>query len=296
MAARAGHRDGAMLLAGPALLVIVLFMLLPMGIAAVYSFMSPNPYGGVEHPFTANSYLRFVYDRDLDDSLVFDTTYLRIFTRSLVQAVLTTVLCLVIGLPLAWYMATRPPRTREVLVLLVTIPFWTNLLIRTYCWVLLLRDQGLVNQVLERVGLIGEPITFLYSDGAVLLGLVYSSLPFMVLPIYGALEKVDPRIVEAAYDLYADRPAILRRLVWPLARPGVAAGILLVFVPSLGAFLSPDILGGGKKLMIGSLIQQQFTTGRDWSFGAALSMILMVFVLGALVWSARRRTRAEIAP
>ncbi len=294
MASRPGSRDGALLLAGPALLTIAVFMLLPMGIAAVYSFMTPNPYGGVEHPFTAQSYIRFVYDRDLDDTLVFDTTYLQIFARSVIQAVLTTVLCLVLGLPLAWYMATRPPRFREVLVLLVTVPFWTNLLIRTYCWVLLLRDQGLVNLVLERIGLIKQPITFLYSDGAVLLGLVYSSLPFMVLPIYGALEKVDPRVIEAAYDLYADRLAILRRIVWPLARPGVASGALLVFVPSLGSFLSPDILGGGKKLMIGSLIQQQFTTGRDWSFGAAMSMILMIFVLGALVWAARRRVRGGV--
>ena len=287
----AQRRDGALLLAGPALVTIVLFMLLPMAIALVYSFLTPSPYGGVQEPATTQSYVRFLYDRDLDDMMVFDTTYPVIFIRSLVQAVLCTALCVVIGLPLAWYMATRTLRTRQILVFLVTIPFWTNLLIRTYCWVLLLREQGIVNQVLQACGLIRTPLEFLYSDGAVQLGLVYSSLPFMVLPIYGALEKVDPRMVEAAYDLYADRRAIMRRLVWPLAKPGVAAGVLLVFVPALGAFLQPDILGGGKKLMIGSLIQQQFTTGRDWSFGAALSMILMAFVLGSLIWTARRRTR-----
>ena len=287
------RRDGALALAGPALGTIVLFMLLPMGIAFVCSWMTPSPYGGVQAPYTGASYARFVYDRDLDDALVFDTTYLQIFLRSLVQAVLTTAACVVIGLPMAWYIATRPPRARQVLALLVTIPFWTNLLIRTYCWVLLLRDQGLVNEALQGFGLTAEPITFLYSDGAILLGLIYSSLPFMVLPIYGALEKVDPRMVEAAYDLYADRSAIMRHLVWPLAKPGVAAGTLLVFVPALGAFLQPDILGGGKKLMIGSLIQQQFTTGRDWSFGAALSIILMAFVLGSLVWGAWRRAGLE---
>lgn len=286
-------RDKALLLASPALLTIAVFMLLPMAIALVYSFMTPSPYGGVQAPATASSYTRFVYDRDLDDTLVFDTTYLQIFARSLIQAVLSTVLCLLMGLPLAWYMATRTAGVRQFLVLLVTIPFWTNLLIRTYCWVLLLRDQGLVNQALQGLGLTSAPITFLYSDPSILLGLTYSSLPFMVLPIYGALEKVDPRMVEAAYDLYADRWAILRKLVWPLARPGVAAGILLVFVPALGSFLAPDILGGGKKLMIGSLIVQQFTTGRDWSFGAALSMILMVFVLGSLMWNARRCTAIE---
>ncbi|UDL96661.1 ABC transporter permease [Lichenihabitans sp. PAMC28606] len=288
-------RDRALLLAAPALITIVVFMLLPMAIALVYSFLSPSPYGGVQQPFTPASWVRFFYDRDLDETLIFDTTYLQIFSRSIILAVLTTIGCFVIGLPLAWYMATRPPKMRSILVLFVTIPFWTNLLIRTYCWVLLLRDQGLVNQALQAIGLIKQPITFLYTDGAILLGLIYSSLPFMVLPIYGALEKVDPRLIEAAYDLYADRWAIMRKIVWPLAKPGVAAGTLLVFVPALGAFLQPDILGGGKKLMIGSLIQQQFTTSRDWSFGAALSMILMIFVLGALMWSAWRRRHPGVA-
>ncbi|WP_131113777.1 ABC transporter permease [Lichenihabitans psoromatis] len=288
-------RDRALLLAAPALITIVVFMLLPMAIALVYSFLSPSPYGGVQQPFTPASWVRFFYDRDLDETLIFDTTYLQIFSRSIILAVLTTIGCFLIGLPLAWYMATRPPKMRSILVLFVTIPFWTNLLIRTYCWVLLLRDQGLVNQALQAIGLIKQPITFLYTDGAILLGLIYSSLPFMVLPIYGALEKVDPRLIEAAYDLYADRWAIMRKIVWPLAKPGVAAGTLLVFVPALGAFLQPDILGGGKKLMIGSLIQQQFTTSRDWSFGAALSMILMIFVLGALMWSAWRRRHPGVS-
>ena len=295
MAAGVLRKDGALLLAGPALVTIVLFMLLPMAIALVYSFLTPSPYGGVQQPPTTESYVRFFFDRDLDDVVVFDPTYVVIFVRSLVQAVLCTVLCVAMGLPLAWYMATRTARTRQILVFLVTVPFWTNLLIRTYCWVLLLREEGVVNQVLQAGGLIRAPVAFLYTDGAVLLGLVYSSLPFMALPIYGALEKIDPRMVEAAYDLYADRTAIMRRLVWPLAKPGIAAGVLLVFVPALGAFLQPDILGGGKKLMIGSLIQQQFTTGRDWSFGAALSMILMAFVLGSLLWGARRRTRLGAA-
>ena len=283
------RRDGALLLAVPALAVIAVFMLLPMGITALESVMTSNPYGGVARPFTAGAYERFVLDRDLDDALVFDPTYLAIFARSLVQALAATGLCVVMGLPLAWYMATRGRRARQVLVLLVTIPFWTSLLIRTYCWVLILRDNGLLNKLLLAAGVTRAPVTFLYSDGAVLLGLVYASLPFMVLPIYGALERVDPRVIEAAYDLYAGRLAVLRHLVWPLARPGVAAGVTLVLVPSLGAFLAPDILGGGKKLMIGTLIQQQFSSGRDWSFGAALSMILMVLVLGSLTGRAWRR-------
>ena len=222
---------------------------------------------------------------------MFDPTYLRIFARSGLEAIATTLVCLTIGLPLAWYMATRPPRLRQLLVLLVTIPFWTNLLIRIYCWVLLLRDEGLVNQALQALHLTKAPITFLYSDGAILMGLVYSNLPFMALPIYAALEKLDPRLIEAGYDLYAGRWAILARIVWPLARPGVAAGTTLVFVPTIGSFLAPDILGGGRHLMIGSLIQQQFSTARDWSFGAALSMILMA--LGARLDDARRLAPRE---
>jgi spermidine/putrescine transport system permease protein len=277
------------LMALPALGMIALFMVMPMAIALSYSLMTPSAYGGVQPPFTTESYVRFLFDRDLDDTLTFDPTYLIIFWRSIVLALLTTLIAIVVGLPVAWYMATRPPAMRRIMVLLVTIPFWTNLLVRTYCWVLLLRDQGLVNHALQAVGIIHAPVTFLYSNGAILLGLVYAFIPFMVLPIFAALEKVDPRIVEAAYDLYAGRWAIFREIVWPLAKPGIAAGTVLVFAPALGAFLAPDLLGGGKKLMIGSLIQQQFTTSRDWSFGSAVSMILMGFVLGALMWSARRR-------
>ena len=280
----------------PALLTIIVLMLVPMAIALAYSFLTPSPYGGVERPFTAASYLRFLYERDFDGQLVFDPTYLIIFARSAVQAGAATALCITVGFPLAWWMATRSPRRQQLLVLLVTIPFWTNLLIRTYCWVLILRDNGLVNQVLTAAHLTSTPITFLYSNGAILMGLVYANLPFMVLPIYAAVEKIDARVIEAAYDLYANRSVVLRRLVWPLARPGIAAGTLLVFVPALGSFLAPDILGGGRKLMIGTLIQQEFTSARDWSFGAALSTVLMAAVLLALVAGAWRRAVRTTIP
>ncbi|SHO67383.1 spermidine/putrescine transport system permease protein [Pseudoxanthobacter soli DSM 19599] len=284
-----GRADHTLRMVAPALLIILVFMVAPMLIAAAYSFLTAGAYGGVKLPFTADAYVRFLFDRDLDDSLLFDDTYLIIFGRSIVLAGLTTVFSVLIGLPLAWYMVCRTRPARDLLVLAVTIPFWTNLLIRTYCWVLILRDQGLLNGGLIRLGLIETPITFLYSNEAILLGLVYSFLPFMVLPIYSTLEKLDPRLIEAAHDLYAGRWAAFRHVVWPLAKPGIAAGTALVFVPALGAFLAPDLLGGGKKLMIGSLIQLQFSSSRNWPFGAAASMILMAFVLAALVWSARRR-------
>ncbi len=282
-----GRRSGW--LAAPALVTIVVLMLLPMLIALGYSLMTPSPYGGVTAPATFASYVRLAWDRDLDDRFALDPTYAWILARSIVQAALTTLLCVVAGLPLAWWMATRPPRARRWLLLAVTVPFWTNLLIRTYCWVLILRENGLLNQALQGLGLTRVPVTFLYSDGAVLLGLVYANLPFMVLPIYAALEKVDARLIEAAHDLYAGRWRILSHVVWPLARPGVAAGTLLVFVPALGSFLAPDILGGNRKLMLGPLIQQQFSTSRDWAFGSALSVVLMGLVLVALALGARRR-------
>ncbi len=281
-------------LAAPALLTIVVLMLLPMLIALGYSLMTPSPYGGVSAPATLASYVRLAWDRDLDDHLVLDPTYAWILVRSLVQAGLTTLLCVASGLPLAWWMATRPPRARRWLLLAVTVPFWTNLLIRTYCWVLILRDNGLLNQALMGLGLTRAPVTFLYSDGAVLLGLVYANLPFMVLPIYAALEKVDFRLVEAAHDLYADRWRILTRVVWPLARPGLAAGTLLVFVPALGSFVAPDILGGNRELMLGPLIQQQFSTARDWAFGSTLSVVLMILVLVGLALGSRRRSPLEV--
>lgn len=296
MTRRLSDRGRSALLAAPALLTVAGLMLAPMLIAFAYSLLTPSPYGGVERPISAASYLRLIYDRDLDGALVFDPTVLVIAWRSVVEAGIATLICIGAGLPLAWWMATRPGRLRRLLVLLVTVPFWTNLLIRTYCWVLILRENGLLNRALEATHLIARPITFLYSDGAVLLGLVYANLPFAVLPIYAALEKVEPALVEAAYDLYASRPTVLRRLVWPLARPGVSAAALLVFVPALGSFLAPDILGGGRKLMIGTLIQQQFTSARDWSFGSALSTVLSVLILASLAFGSRRRALKAALP
>lgn len=280
-------------LAIPAVAIIGIFMFVPLLISLVYSFMTPSVYGGVEAPWSIDSYVRMLFSRDLDDSLLFDPIYLGIVWRSLVLAVATTLLCLVFAAPFAWYIASRPKRQRQILLLLVTIPFWTNLLIRTYCWVLLLRDEGLFNHMLQTLGITSAPITFLYSDTSVLLGLVYSFLPFMVLPIYSTLEKIDEGTVEAAYDLYAGRMVIFRKIVWPLAKPGVAAGSILVFAPALGSFLAPDLIGGGRKLMIGSLIQQQFTSSRDWAFGSALSMILMAFVLGSLMLSASWQSKRQ---
>ncbi len=276
---------------GPALAIIGAFMLLPMGLVLVYSFLKANPYGGVQPLFSTAAYVQFLFELDLDDSLIFNSAYLSIFARSTFLALVATLFALLVGFPVAYYMATQPPARRNLLVFLVTIPFWTNLLIRTYCWILLLRDTGLINNTLIAFGIIDEPIKLLYTDGAILLGLVYTYVPFMILPIYASLEQLDMRLIEAAHDLYANRRQVMRRIVIPLALPGIIAGCLLVLIPSLGAFIAPDLLGGGKKLMIGSLIQLQFSSSRNWPFGSAVALILMAVVLIALTLYARGPAR-----
>ena len=275
------------LLLAPAVLVIGVFMALPMLIAVAYSFLTSGAYGGVHLPVSVEAYASMLYERDFDDSLVFTGAYLSILGRSIWLAVATSVLCLAMGLPLAWYIVCRSPWVREWLVFLVTLPFWINTLIRTYCWVLILRDQGLVNDGLAAMGL--GRLSLLYNDDAILLGLVYTFLPFMVLPIYSTLERIDKQVIEAAHDLYANRWAVFRRVVWPLARPGAVAGGLLVFAPAFGSFLAPDLLGGGRNLLIGSLIQMEFTSGRNWAFGSALSTIVTVGVLLVMMVQVRRR-------
>ena len=286
------RRESSILLVSPAVLVIGIFMLIPMLIAFGYSFMTADPYGGVQAPPTLDAYIQFFYQRDFDDSMVFSPDYLFIILRSLYLAVATTAICLVLGLPVAWYIVCQNEERRRLLLFFITLPFWINTLIRTYCWILILRDEGLANNALRWLGVIKEPLSLLYNDGSILLGLVYTFLPFMVLPIYSTLERIDPRLIEAAYDLYASRASVFRRIVWPLAKPGALAGATLVFAPALGSFLAPDLLGGGKKLLIGSLIQMQFTSSRNWPFGAALSIaitavILLVMMLRA--WKAPAR-------
>ena len=278
------------LLLAPSALVIFVFMAIPILIAVAYSFMTADTYGGVRWPLTADAYVQMLYERDFDDSLVFTSAYISIFARSLLLAAATSAICLAIGLPVAWHIVCQEPARRNALLFLVTLPFWINTLIRTYCWVLILRDQGLANALLAHLGL--PRLGLLYNDGAVLLGLVYTFLPFMVLPVYATLERIDRQVVEASYDLYATRWRSFRWVVWPLARPGAAVGALLIFAPALGSFLAPDLLGGGKKLLIGSLIQTEFTSGRNWPFGSAISTLVTAGVLIAMLLQAQRRRPA----
>ncbi len=268
------------LLIGPVALTIAFFLLAPLGLMGVVSFLEKGVNGGVRWgSYTVEPYIQFLFERDLDDSLVLNSDYLQIFWRSVWLSVMTTLLALAIGFPTALYMALQPQDRRNLLVFLVTIPFWTNLLVRNYSWILLLRTNGLINDLLMWLGIIDGPLLLMPSSFAITVGLTYSFLPFMVLPIYASLEKLDFRLVEAAYDLGANRWAALRRVIVPLSLPGIVAGSVLVFIPCLGAFVTPELLGGGKNLMIGNLIQNQFGASRNWPFGAALAFTLLALVL-----------------
>lgn len=287
---------GRYALISPAAILIFVFMLLPMLLMALMSWLEPGQFGGVKWGnYTPEAYVKFLFDRDLSDVLVFNTDYLSIFSRSFQLALVTTLLTLLVAFPVAFYIALQTPKHRTWLMLLITIPFWTNLLVRTYAWILLLRNGGLIDSSLHGLGIINSPINLMYTPIAVQIGLVYAFLPFMVLPIYTSLEKLDWRLLEAAYDLYANRWQTMRRIVIPLAAPGMVAGCILVFVPALGTFFIPELLGGAKTLMIGNLIQQQFGVSRNWPFGAALSFALLAVVLiFMLIYALRFRGKGSL--
>lgn len=255
----------------PAWTLNAFLFLIPLAIVVLYSFMTRGPYGGQTPPFTIESYVRLA-----------DPLYLKILLKSFWIAGISTAVSLLFGFPLALFIVNSP-KYRSLWLNLVMLPFWTSFLVRTYAWMFLLRDTGLINSILQWAGLIREPLPLLYNDGAVVLGLVYGYLPFMVLPIYSTLEKLDPALLEAAADLGATPWTALWKVTVPLSLPGIVAGSVLVFIPCLGAYLTPDLLGGGKSVMIGNVVQNQFTTARDWPFGAALSLVLTGLVM-VMLW------------
>ena len=283
-------------LLAPSWLTIAVFLVLPVALMAIYSFLTKEFRGGVIWEFSLAAYDQFFFDRGLfgDEPPKIQWTYIAIFARSIAQALVATVLCLLIGFPTAYFIATRPVASRTVWLFLVTVPYWVNLLIRTVSMKFLIRDNGPVNEWLLELGLIDTPIAMINTNFAIQLGLFYSYLPFMVLPIYATMERYDFTLSEAAADLYATRWTTLVEVVLPAVRPGVVAGCILVFVPSLGSFLAPDLLGGAKNFMIGSLIEDQFMgAAGNWPFGAACAMVLLTMVLLALMLYARQQHRTE---
>lgn len=282
------------LLLAPSLATILIFMALPICLTTLYSVLTPAQYGGVIWHPSAEAYVRLLFERDIfDDSLTFNADYLQVLGRSVVQAGVATILCLIIGLPTAWFIATRPARQKSLWLMLVTVPYWVNLLVRTIALLLILRDEGPINSALQSLGLTDAPLPLAYNSFAIGLGLVSSFLPFMILPLYAAIERFDYSLLEAAYDLHASRWQAVRAVILPILRPGLIAGGLLVFIPGIGSYLAPDILGGGKTLMLGNLIGMQFQGSRNWPFGAALSTVLMAVTLAALIAVARRAAREE---
>jgi len=280
----------------PSWAVLGIFVLVPVLMMLTYSFLTKEFRGGVVWEFSLAAYEQFFIDRGLfgDDAPSIEWTYISIFWRSIWQAAAATLLALLIGFPTAYFIATRPQKSKQLWVFIVTIPYWVNLLIRTVSMKFLLRDQGPLNDFLLGIGIIDSPLQIVNTNFAVQLGLFYSYLPFMVLPIYAAVERYDFSLSEAAADLYASKWKTLTRILVPAVKPGVVAGCILVFVPSLGSFLAPDLLGGARNFMIGSLIEEQFKgNAGNWPFGAAASMILLSLVLIILIISARQQSKNE---
>jgi len=272
------------LLLSPALTILFLAASGPLLIVLVYSFLSPGDYGGVVWEFSTKSWFNVVAKFDFFDEVIrLSDAHLSIFWRSVKLSLITTLVAFMVGFPTAYFIATRPRKSRDIWMLLIIIPFWTNLLIRTFAVMEIIRNEGVINSVLIAAGLIEQPLQMLYTEFAITLGMFYVFLPLMVLPIYASLERLDFSLVEAAYDLYASRLKVLRFVILPLVKPGIVAGSILVFIPSLGAYVTPRVLGGGKQLMLGNLIELQFGQGRNWPLGAALSITLLAIVMVALL-------------
>lgn len=268
LAARQERRRGV-LYALPAYLYLVIFFAIPFLIVVVYSFATRTRTGGVElGGWHLDSYQR------LGEEIVRD-----VLVRSVVLAIVTTLICLVIAYPFAYFITTRSPAVRNVMLALVMIPFWTNFLVRNYAWRLILANEGPLSNTTDTIGL--GPTEILFTQSAVVLGMVYAFLPFMVLPLYASIERIDTSLIEASRDLYGNARQTFTSVIFPLSLPGVVAGSILVFVPSAGAYVTPAILGGNKNVLLGSYIVDQFGNARNFPFGASLSVVLMVLMLTA---------------
>jgi len=272
-------------LLGPAMAWWLVFLLVPVGLVLAYSVMQRGQFGGVVPALSIDNYVRAL-----------DPLYVGVFLGSLRMAAIATVVALLIGYPTAYFIATRPRRWRTPLLIIVILPFWTSFLIRTYAWVVILNREGLINRPLLDAGIIGEPLPLLNNEFSIILGLVYIYLPLMILPLYASLERINPELREASTDLGASPLRTFLTVTLPLSSTGIVAGAIFVFVPSLGNFIVPELLGGGRFPMIGNLIQGQFLRARDWPFGAALAAGLIAITIGLLLlqaWLLMRERRRD---
>lgn len=282
MSASARSSRAAALLLAPITILLAIFFLVPLGIMVLYSFLEPGIYGGVVWNFYPYNYGR-ILGAPLNAFEEFDPIYLWIFLGTVRIALLTVVISLVVCYPVAFWVSRLPERWKALVLFLITLPFFANLLIRVYAWLLILRPTGFLNTALQGIGLIDAPLPLLFTNVAVAIGLVYILIPFMFLPIYASIERLDPLLVQASQDLGASPVQTFRRVVLPLTLPGIVGGSIIVFIPALGNFVVPSLLGGAKVQMSGNLIEQQFLDARNWPFGAALAMLVMAVVLALLL-------------
>lgn len=283
------------LLSAPALFILVFAAVGPLFVMLLYSFLVKGDHGDVKYwQFSTEGWFSVFFQRDIFDDAVVSIAdaHLSILWRSVKLSLITTFLTLIMGFPTAYYISTQPPKRRDLLVFLVTIPFWTNILIRTFAIQQVISNGGIINTLLKWSGLTTSSIQIMFTDTAIFVGMLYVYLPLMVLPLYASMEKLDFCLVEAGYDLYANRFQVLRRVIIPLVKPGIIAGSILVFIPSLGAFVAPSLLGGGKNLMLATLIDLQFGKGSNWPLGAALSITLLVIVTVALLFYVRNASKS----
>lgn len=260
---------------GPGLLYVTLFMAIPLLLVFAYAFFERGRFGGVRLEFTFENFTRII-----------DPIYLGVIWDSVLIAGITTLLALLLGYPVAFAISRLPRKWRTIALVLVVLPFWTNFLVRTYAWIVLLNSEGPINSALMGIGLIDSPLGMLYTRGAVIAGLLYAYLPLMILPLYAAVERLDPQLTEAATNLGASRFRVFRDITLPLTAPAAMIGAIFVFVPSLGNFVVPELLGGKKTVMIGNLIRDQFLTARDWPFGAALALLMVAFLIALFAMQA----------
>ncbi len=290
--ARRGDIRRLVLLLTPATLFLGIFFLGPLAIMIIYSFLEPGLYGGVEWNFYHWNYGRILgwADGEWED---FDPVYVEIFLRSVRLAATNVLITLLLCYPAALWVAGLSPKWRTFVVFIITLPFFVSLVVRLFCWVLILRPSGFLSSTLIGLGLISEPIDIIFTETAVLIGMAYVLLPFMFLPIYASVEKLDHSLLQASSDLGASPIQTFFRVTLPLTFPGIAAGAVLVFIPSLGNFIVPDLLGGAKVVMIGNLVEQQFLSARNWPFGSALSVMIMLVMFSLIIIYLRRLGRTE---
>lgn len=267
----------------PSQVLMLLTVIVPLGIVLAVAFSTKGAYGGFEFKFSFNAFRSLLFSQGWTDELEFNPQYLIIIGRSIILALITAVICMIISFPVAYTIARQNGRRKTLLIYLVTLPFWTSMIVRIYAWVVIFSKNGPLEASLQMIGIDTGSDGFLYTNGAMLVGMVYSYVPLMILPVYAALEKLDIALIEASHDLYAARWRTLRRVILPLTWPGMIAGFILVFVPSLGAIIEPVLLGGGKKMIMGNLIMNQFGIDRNWPFGAAVAIVLMSLIMVVLL-------------